>query len=470
MKKTKRILAIVLTVIMLMATMATTAFAVETPITTTGSVKITNAMAGTTYSFYRVFDISKVETFGNFFITNNKWDAKTRTDLTGYVTVTGTGVGSAVTPVTTFNTPAQAQLLADVVKGAGIAADKETTPSSSGAVTIDDLQYGYYVMVSSRPGATKWTTFTLNSGTVLDIREKNDGYPQLEKTVNSKTGVSAETGADLFYVITLKAAAGTETYTITDTTPAGISVKTSTIAVEKNGVALTADKYTLSTTGDPTVITVTLSDTVRNSLVDGEEITISYTASLNANATSPGANTNRAEITCLKDGVDQTLTAEANVFTGQLEFDKLITNTADHLAGAGFKVKKGGQYALLIPGGANTYVIAGWDVTGTEITTADATITIKGLDEGAYTLEETTTPANYFTVDAIPFEITTTKDGDGNVTAITNPALQTVYNTPGTELPETGGIGTTIFYITGTVLVLGAVVLLALKKRQAMQA
>ena len=40
-----------------------------------------------------------------------------------------------------------------------------------------------------------------------------------------------------------------------------------------------------------------------------------------------------------------------------------------------------------------------------------------------------------------------------------------VKNNIGATLPETGGIGTTIFYIAGAVLVLGAVVLLVTKRR-----
>ena len=40
-----------------------------------------------------------------------------------------------------------------------------------------------------------------------------------------------------------------------------------------------------------------------------------------------------------------------------------------------------------------------------------------------------------------------------------------VVNKAGTELPSTGGMGTTVFYVLGTVLVLGAVVLLVTKKR-----
>ena len=50
-----------------------------------------------------------------------------------------------------------------------------------------------------------------------------------------------------------------------------------------------------------------------------------------------------------------------------------------------------------------------------------------------------------------------------------NAALATIGNTPGVALPSTGGIGTTIFYIVGAVLVLGAGVLLVTRKRMTAQ-
>ena len=46
-----------------------------------------------------------------------------------------------------------------------------------------------------------------------------------------------------------------------------------------------------------------------------------------------------------------------------------------------------------------------------------------------------------------------------------NSLVVDVPNASGTELPSTGGIGTTVFYIVGSVLVVGAVVLLVTRKR-----
>ena len=60
--------------------------------------------------------------------------------------------------------------------------------------------------------------------------------------------------------------------------------------------------------------------------------------------------------------------------------------------------------------------------------------------------------------------------GENGVVNATEAALQgvdevKVLNQSGTELPSTGGIGTTIFYVLGGVLAVGAVALLIAKRR-----
>lgn len=99
-------------------------------------------------------------------------------------------------------------------------------------------------------------------------------------------------------------------------------------------------------------------------------------------------------------------------------------------------------------------------------------LTFRGLGAGDYTLTESKTPAGYNTIDPISFKIsfdaatkrfTTNKD---TITVGTDNTLSTtIVNKAGVKLPETGGIGTTIFYTLGAVLVVGAGVLLVTKKR-----
>jgi fimbrial isopeptide formation D2 family protein/LPXTG-motif cell wall-anchored protein len=110
-------------------------------------------------------------------------------------------------------------------------------------------------------------------------------------------------------------------------------------------------------------------------------------------------------------------------------------------------------------------------------------ITFAGLAEGEYTLTETKKPdASYNDLEPIEFEITMNGNPDDGITWGITRATKTnlvtlgessdkqyltaeVTNTKGSQLPETGGMGTTIFYVLGSILVLGAAVLLVTRRR-----
>lgn len=116
-------------------------------------------------------------------------------------------------------------------------------------------------------------------------------------------------------------------------------------------------------------------------------------------------------------------------------------------------------------------------------------INFKGLGAGKYTLTETVTPAGYNTIEPIEFEITFTAPDRGVVTGqetctwdlVADESFEysetgnddslggvfkaDIINKSGSLLPSTGGIGTTIFYVVGAVLVIGAGILLVTKKR-----
>lgn len=114
-------------------------------------------------------------------------------------------------------------------------------------------------------------------------------------------------------------------------------------------------------------------------------------------------------------------------------------------------------------------------------------ISFKGLGEGKYTLTETKTPAGFNTIEPIEFEIKfippvevtegnetctweitgwpTDENGNSAITNTNGIFAADIINVNGALLPSTGGIGTTIFYVTGSILVLAAVVLLVTRKR-----
>ncbi len=96
-----------------------------------------------------------------------------------------------------------------------------------------------------------------------------------------------------------------------------------------------------------------------------------------------------------------------------------------------------------------------------------------GLGEGTYTLTEVTAPNGYNKIDPIEFTVSFNPDSkefssdDENMTynGVSGELEVTIVNLPGSTLPSTGGIGTTIFYVIGSALVLGTVVALVVKRR-----
>lgn len=112
------------------------------------------------------------------------------------------------------------------------------------------------------------------------------------------------------------------------------------------------------------------------------------------------------------------------------------------------------------------------------------TFTFTGLDDGEYKLEETKTPAGYNTMAPIEFKIEATHDiesDDPHLNSLTGNKLTgevlftpdtdtgtletDVINYKGSELPETGGMGTTVLYAAGTLMILVAAAFLVMKKK-----
>ena len=111
------------------------------------------------------------------------------------------------------------------------------------------------------------------------------------------------------------------------------------------------------------------------------------------------------------------------------------------------------------------------DVVGA-VDSETGTVTFTGLGAGTYTITETKTPAGYNTIAPITFTLTfnaETKTFASDNTAVVvgedNKLDTTIVNEKGTLLPETGGMGTTLFYAIGGILVLAAVVLFVTKRR-----
>ena len=165
------------------------------------------------------------------------------------------------------------------------------------------------------------------------------------------------------------------------------------------------------------------------------------------------------------------------------------------VAGTWYKLKDG-SYTTTAPTEATTTSYASTTVTYkkvaftktnitpgttkkvTVISGEDGKIKLEGLKPGTYTIKETKAPTGY-NLDATEHVIkidwdstnkkmvlnTTSSDATASFEDNTATAKITIENKSGTVLPETGGIGTTIFYIVGGLLAVGAGVVLVTKKR-----
>ena len=463
MKKTSRILAILLAALLLVGVMATGAMAAAA-ITEEGSVKITNAVAGSDYKFYRVLDIDGISVDGkSTFITNTNWNEAIRTFGMGYATFNGEEVGASVTVDASFNSP-------EVAQGFAVKA-----VDTSGEKTISGLQYGFYVMVSTRATSStnpKYSVFTINSDTEVEVTEKNEELPSISKKVNNSDGISADFNAVLNYTVTIRAAAGTDTYVISDQLPAEITYEGGSLNLtKKDGTNLELNTDYTVTADTSGMGSITLTDTFRASLADYDEIVISYQGKLKANINTLQAYTNTAKLDFGPAEERDSRSDSAHVYSGHISFYKK-DNSGNDLAGAKFVVKnKDGKYAKLTESGA-PYSFVEWvndEATATVITTTGAAteIMVRGLAAGTYTLVEIAAPDGY--IKGADTEVLINKTVDETTMSVTalSTATATVINTKGSELPDTGGIGTTIFYIAGGLLVLCALALVVVKRRKA---
>jgi len=244
-------------------------------------------------------------------------------------------------------------------------------------------------------------------------------------------------------------------------------------------------------------------------LSTGSPVVIEYTATLNANAVI-GVAGNHNEYTVRfsnnPSNTESTTTTPPNtavVLTYQLVFNK-VDESKQPLSGADFDLYK---YVMDDKGENGAWVKvtelnAAGNGSGTNFNprktktsngNADnATFKFVGLDDGDYKLVETETPAGYNSISDAYFTVSAghVLNSDGSVTLslsgdkissygasadislasyteegkVTGLSAQ-VVNPSGSKLPVTGGIGTTVFYVVGSVLVVASVVALVVKRR-----
>ena len=276
-------------------------------------------------------------------------------------------------------------------------------------------------------------------------------------------------------------------------------MKVTSIIVDNDGNdTTTTDRTTVTTTqfDNNKKIVINWYNEAENKFLynNGATVTITYTAKVTEKAAIDGnGNTNKVTVTwTTKNGTvpgPGELKQEETIYTYAIALKK-VNNKGVALPGAVF------EFPFYVQSTADTdgaYIYAGTnpgeDLTNQITTPENGVIVVKGVKSGDYEITEFKAPAGYnkltapVTVEAVKTGETSTHttvylDKDGNkvnesakvfevkvdIDTIAATAV-VVVNKAGTELPSTGGMGTTVFYVLGAVLVVGAGVLLVTKKR-----
>lgn len=498
MKCTRKLASLLLALVMVFA-LATTAFATEgaTPTPATGSITISNAAKGETYTIYKLFDATVSE--------DGKSIAYTGTvpgSLSEYFTADANGYISAKGAAKDGD-KMSAGLEAALKTWAETATSTSHAVSDGSALKFNGLLLGYYVVTTSQGEQLISVDSTMKDVTIVD---KNSSTP---KDLNKNADVDdVSIGDTVTYTVSFKtsnyygageAAKEIVSYTIEDTLPDFLTdVKVTSIIVDNDGKSETIDDQKDVTvqfnTDKKIVIDWYDEDNSKFLYNNGATVTITYTAKVTDKAAIDGdGNTNKVTVKWTTKGSVQPdpdeRHTEETIFTYAIALKK-VNNKGKALPGAVF------QFPFYVKAAADTtdgaYIYAGENagvgLTNQITTPADGVIVVKGVKSGNYEITEFKAPDGYnklttpVTVEAVKTSSTTTSktvylDENGNVTNETTATevkvelaniaatAVVVVNKAGTELPSTGGMGTTVFYVLGTVLVLGAVVLLVTKKR-----
>ena len=369
--------------------------------------------------------------------------------------------------------------------------NKETVDS----VVFSNLQPGYYFVTTTAGSLVMMDTTTSANAT---IEEKNK-VPTFEKELaNNDTQTTPGVGDKKTYVITVGKTDGVATnVVVSDTMSTGLTFNNDIVVKQgetdlTQGTALaeessaTGDYYLATNTNKTFELHLTEAGLTK---LSRNPITITYSGTVNASAITVDNLNNNATLeygndTTVESHVGMTKPASIDIF----KYAKGTNNEDIKLQGAVFSLEKAES--------TNTYTpVALTSKTDTNNTTyyvpkaegetaADPTsdsngkIIISGLSAGTYRLTEKTAPAGYnkltdtlvFTV-SVTGKVTTvssdqfTQEGTFYTNDRTDTDLIKVQNSAGTQLPSTGGSGTTMMYIAGGALLVGAVVLLITRKR-----
>ena len=474
-----------------------------------GSITVTNATQGQTYEAFMVFPAS---------VTNpdNLSEGVTYTATADQVAISGfdTYFDKIANDAGGYTISKKSSALDnDVISWikTNIESLKQGTAISGtfddDSVTFSDLGYGYYYITSSLG-----TLVTIDTaGKNISVVDKNESIPtgpdkeingednaidtsldqsDAELTENDTSVGSVESFTVTFNATNWVQEANTQTagsgapsekkkalvWHFKDT-PVGLEIDVNSVVVKVNGTqditstitgktinsttgALTFDIPWVQNPADASSEFLYSTQTSGSALIP---VTVTYTATVTAAAaTAPAPNT--VEVKYDRDDEQNVELGEdtTNTYTYKFLLKKTDENN-NALAGAEFQLFFGSQTDPLkfsMNNGKYQYDPQG-TVTNIAPVGDPAIAEVIGLDNASYTLKEVVVPAGYNKAEDTTVSGLVKEDGNSDAAATTI----TIQNNKGTELPSTGGIGTTIFYIVGGLLLVGAAIVLVARRK-----
>lgn len=406
----------------------------------------------TKYNAYRILDLSYDEDNDSYAYTlNEEW-------RNFFTTGAGKDYVNIDREYVTIKSGADAAELAKealaYAKANNINLEKTTITLAKGErqATITGLKLGYYLVDSSLG-----TLCSLNS-TAKDvtINEKN-AEPSIEKTATTLVEGTAKIGDKVDYKIVVNVAKGYQKYVVTDKMTAGLTfnndINIKYLNAEGNEVTVLTGAATSTTASTNYTFKIDFSNV---NLANVAKIEITYSATINENAINDASSQNNSATLSFGNN-NTTSSSSTSTTTYEAKFVK-VSDKDVKLTGAKFRLYDaltGGNEIKVVKVREGVYRVA----TAKEIEDNKAVeieageVVIKGLALTDYYLEETAAPEG-FTKLAARVKLTS-----GAETTLD------VVNTTGVALPTTGGIGTTLFVLVGTIMVLSLGTVLVSKYR-----
>lgn len=513
MKRMKRIMALMLAAIMMMA-MSVTAFAAEGAtgtLTLTVNVKSTEPaqdLKGQTINLYKLFDVTESksgETTNYAYTVNNTYKATLASVLKIGETAKDEEYAAAVLAlkdtegaVQKFANDFTAEALTK--KLSATANSGKITEENKTSYTFENLAAGYYLVYVTGGKEIQSSLVTVDE-TTTTVNLKTEA-PSITKTADKETAeigqvvkytvtgaIPDTTGYDQYqYIIHDELSKGLDFVNDANGTALEEGATTVTVAVAFGEEIADASKAPTTATLDSTnkkKMSLDLSEWVRaNQTNKGKAFTVTYYAKVNKDAVVTEKNNAQLEYGNNPKETTKTTPSEAKTPTYPLDILKKEKTSEKELAGAKFSLytteadAKAGTNAITVSGSDGKYVV---DPTSkntvfesvASIEGENYNLHVNGLKAGDYWLVETEAPAGYNKLTA-PIKVTIKKSADADVNNWTiskdgvdeKDKIIDIENSTGSLLPSTGGRGAIAFAVIAALLVFGVAVSFIRDKRK----